>query len=150
MKLFFLLHVLIFSSFVPLSLGAIDLFTIKGNIDGITGNHSVYISLFDKKGWENGEEDPLLKKQYYPDQIEGENLFYSLTVQEGRYLLVSFEDIDGNGEMTCRGLLRIPEEPFAFYREFNPFLALRKPGFSEICFSLDKNIYNADMRMVKR
>lgn len=150
MKKIFILYILLFISFLPLSLSADDVFTIKGSIDGITGDHSVYISLFDKQTWENGKEDPLLKKKYSPELIETGTLDYSLTAQAGKYLLVSFEDIDGNEEMTCRGLLRIPEEPFAFYREFNPFLALRKPNFTDIYFSLDKNLYNADMRMVKR
>ncbi len=121
-------------------------YKISGHIRGLTGEHKVYISIYSN---EANFEDGLASKSLiiYPAKIKEEKAEYFFLMPEGQYLIMAFEDKNGDGKLNYGGFFNTPREPYGFYKRFRPLL--NAPSFDRLKFNLNKEIINANINLIK-
>ena len=65
----------------------------------------------------------------------------------GEYALVTFQDVDGNGEIN-RTKIGVPEEPYAFSKNVKP--GMSKPDFGECKFTYSKESHSQEITMMRK
>ncbi len=121
-------------------------YKVSGHIRGLTGEHKVYINIYSN---EANFEDGLASKSLivHPAKIKEGKAEYFFLMPEGRYLIMAFEDKNGDGKLNYGGFFNTPREPYGFYKRFRPFL--NAPSFDRLKFNLDKEIINANINLIK-
>ncbi len=121
-------------------------YKVSGIIRGLTGEHRVYINIYSN---EDNFEEGLASKSLiiYPAKIKEGKAEYFFLMPEGRYLIMAFEDKNGDGKLNYGGFFNSPREPYGFYKRFRPLL--NAPSFDRLKFNLDKEIINANINMIK-
>jgi uncharacterized protein (DUF2141 family) len=110
--------------------------TIAGKITGASGNHPVYIALWDSAGFLN---KPVQQVRIEP---HGKPSF-QFHVPAGLWAISAYEDENDNGKLDF-GLFA-PKEPSGFWR---PFHGWHKPRFNEVSSNVNADI-NADIELRK-
>lgn len=108
---------------------------ISGKILGASGNHTVYVALWDAPGF--------LAKPVQQVQIKAHAATdFQFRVPPGSWAISAYEDQNENGKLDM-GMLG-PREPSGFWR---PFHGWHKPRFAEVSSAVSKDIPNADIQL---
>jgi uncharacterized protein (DUF2141 family) len=112
-------------------------FTIAGRVAGASGNHPVYIALWDAKGF--------LTHSYQQVRIGPHaSVEFRFRVPPGNWAVSAYEDENENGKLDM-GMFG-PKEPSGFWRAFH---AWRKPRFGDVSSAIDKDVGNAVIQLRK-
>jgi uncharacterized protein (DUF2141 family) len=111
--------------------------TISGRVLGGSGEHTIYVALWDEKGF---PQHPVEQISTDPRQ----SFEFRFVVAPGRWAVSAFEDENGN-KILDMGLFG-PKEPSGFWRAFHGW---HKPRFSEVCASIDHDTPDADIHLGK-
>jgi uncharacterized protein (DUF2141 family) len=111
--------------------------TISGKITGASGNHGIYIALWDAAGFLNR---PVQQVRIEPHG----NAAFQFKVPSGAWAISAYEDGNDNGKLDM-GMLG-PREPSGFWR---PFHGWHKPRFNEVSSIVSADISNADIVLRK-
>ena len=111
--------------------------TISGTVLGASGKHTVHVALWDASGF---LKKPAQELQFKPPLRP----VFQFRVTTGTWTLSAYEDENENGvlDMGTFG----PKEPSGFWRAFHQW---RKPRFTDVAFSIEKDIANADIQIRK-
>jgi uncharacterized protein (DUF2141 family) len=111
--------------------------TVSGTIRGASGNHPVYVALWDASGF--------LTKPAQQIRIEPHSsTHFQFHVPVGAWAVSAYEDENGNGKLDM-GMFG-PKEPSGFWRAFHGW---HKPHFSEVSSQVSGDISNADIELRK-
>jgi uncharacterized protein (DUF2141 family) len=111
--------------------------TISGNIRGVSGNHPIYVALWDSSGF--------LTKPSQQIRIESHSApQFQFHVAPGAWAISVYEDENENGKLDF-GIFA-PKEPNGFWR---PFHGWHKPRFAEVSSTVGSNVTNADIELRK-
>ena len=111
--------------------------TISGTIGGASGNHPVYVALWDASGF--------LTKPAQQVRIESHaSTRFQFHVPAGAWAISAYEDENENGKLDM-GMFG-PKEPSGFWRVFHGW---HKPHFSEVSSQVNTDISNADIVLRK-
>ena len=109
--------------------------TISGKITGASGNHPVYIALWDASGF--------LTKPAQAVRIEPHaDTHFQFRVAPGSWTISAYEDENGHGKLDM-GLFG-PKEPSGFWRAFHGW---HKPRFAEVSSQVSVDVTNADISL---
>ncbi|MBX2803739.1 MAG: DUF2141 domain-containing protein [Myxococcales bacterium] len=108
--------------------------TITGEITGCSGEHVVYVRLFDETMFDEGSQ-PVQQVAVTPEQIRDGRFAFQLQQTPGIYGISVYEDVNGNGKLDMGWFG--PKEPSRLYRRFT---AWRKPRFSDVQFELTADL----------
>jgi uncharacterized protein (DUF2141 family) len=111
--------------------------TLSGRVLGSSGRHTLFVALWDEK---NFLQHPVQQVEIRPQDAP----VFHFAVAPGRWALSAFEDENGNGRLDM-GVFG-PKEPSGFW---HPFHAWRKPHFSDVAASIDRNVQDADIQLGK-
>jgi uncharacterized protein (DUF2141 family) len=111
--------------------------TISGRIAGATGNHTVYIALWDAAGFLN---HPSQQIRIAPHS----NAVFQFRVSPGAWAISAYEDENENGKLDF-GMFG-PKEPSGFWRAFHGW---HKPRFVEVSSTVNADVPNADVELRK-
>jgi uncharacterized protein (DUF2141 family) len=121
-------------------------YKVSGLIRGLTGEHKVYISIYSNEAnFEDGHASKSLI--VYPAKIKEGKAEYFFLMPEGNYLIMAFEDKNGDGKLNYGGFFNSPREPYGFYKRFRPLLSA--PSFDRLKFNLNKEVINANINLIK-
>ena len=122
-------------------------YRVGGRVRGLTGEHKVYISIYTD---EANYKDGIAMKSIiiHPEKIKEGKAEYYFLIPEGEYMIMVFEDRNGDGKLNYGGVFNTPREPYGFYRRFRPFL--NSPSFDRLRFKLDKEIRDANINLIKK
>lgn len=122
-------------------------YRVGGRVRGLTGEHKVYISVY--TGEANFKDGVAMKSVIiHPEKIKEGKAEYYFLIPEGEYMIMVFEDRNGDGKLNYGGVFNTPREPFGFYRRFRPFL--NSPSFDRLKFKVDKEIRDANINVIKK
>jgi uncharacterized protein (DUF2141 family) len=111
--------------------------TISGKIGGGSGNHAIYIALWDASGF--------LAKPVQAVRIEPHaTAQFRFRVPSGSWAISAYEDVNDNGKLDM-GLFG-PKEPSGFWRAFHGW---HKPRFTEVSAPVSSDVSNADIELHK-
>lgn len=117
------------------TVGASETFKLSGRIVMASGNHDVYVSLWQAEGFLNKSVRQILIKR-------GETCAFAFNVPAGRWAVSAFEDTNGNGTLDMGAFG--PKEPSGFWRAFN---GRRKPRFEDVCSPIEGDTSGADVTL---
>jgi uncharacterized protein (DUF2141 family) len=122
-------------------------YRVGGMVRGLTGEHKVYVSIYTDEG---NYKDGIAMKSIiiHPEKIKEGKAEYYFLIPEGEYMIMVFEDRNGDGKLNYGGVFNTPREPYGFYRRFRPFL--NSPSFDRLKFKLDKEIRAANINLIKK
>ncbi len=136
---------LIFAAAVEARAG--NSYRIGGRIRGLTGEHKVYVNIY--SGEANFKDGFAMKSVIiHPDKIREGRAEYYFLMPEGEYMIMVFEDRNGDGKLNYGGVFNTPREPYGFYRRFRPFL--NSPSFDRLKFRVDKEMRDANINLIKK
>jgi uncharacterized protein (DUF2141 family) len=118
-------------------LGQQQTVTISGRITGASGNHPVYIALWDASGFLN---HPSQQIKFAPHATAE----FRFQVAPGNWAISAYEDENENGKLDM-GIFG-PKEPSGFWRAFHGW---HKPRFAEVSSTVAKDVINADIQLHK-
>jgi uncharacterized protein (DUF2141 family) len=110
---------------------------ISGKITGASGNHPIYVALWDSSGFLN---KPVQQVRIEPHG----NTAFQFHAPAGSWAISAYEDENGNGKLDF-GLFA-PKEPSGFWR---PFHGWHKPRFAEVSSNITADVSNADIELHK-
>jgi uncharacterized protein (DUF2141 family) len=111
--------------------------TISGRITGASGNHPIYVALWDSAGF--------LNKPAQQVRIEPHgNTAFQFHAPAGAWAISAYEDENNNGKLDM-GIFG-PKEPSGFWR---PFHGWHKPRFTEVSSNMTADVSNADIELHK-
>jgi uncharacterized protein (DUF2141 family) len=111
--------------------------TITGRVLGASGKHTVHVALWDAAGFlKKPAQELQFKPQASPD--------FQFRVTPGSWTISAYEDENENGVLDV-GMFG-PKEPSGFWRAFRQW---RKPRFTDVSSTIEKDIANADIRVHK-
>jgi uncharacterized protein (DUF2141 family) len=111
--------------------------TISGQITGASGNHPVYVAVWDAAGFLS---HPWQQVRIGPHSSTA----FRFQVPAGNWAVSAYEDENENGKLDM-GMFG-PKEPSGFWR---PFHAWRKPRFTDVSSAIDKDVSGADIQLHK-
>jgi uncharacterized protein (DUF2141 family) len=111
--------------------------TISGKITGASGNHRIYIALWDAAGFLNKPAQQVLIDAHG-------NAAFQFKVPPGAWAISAYEDENDNGKLDM-GIFG-PREPSGFWRAFHGW---HKPRFNEVSSTVSADIPNADVELRK-
>jgi hypothetical protein len=117
--------------------GSMPSISISGKIGGASGNHPVYVALWDASGF--------LTKPVQQIRIEGHSTTgFQFHVPAGAWAISAYEDENENGKLDM-GMFG-PKEPSGFWRAFHGW---HKPRFAEVSSQVSADVSNADIQLHK-
>jgi uncharacterized protein (DUF2141 family) len=112
-------------------------FTISGKIRGASGNHAIYVALWDSSGFLTKPSQQIRLDPHSAPQFQ-------FRVAPGPWAISAYEDENENGKLDF-GIFA-PKEPNGFWR---PFHGWHKPRFSEVSSAVGSDVSNADIELRK-
>ena len=112
-------------------------FRLSGRVSGGSGNHAVYVALWDAEGF-------LVKPVREVRIAPGQPREFDFEVPAGPWALSAYEDENGNGKLDM-GLFG-PKESSGFWR---PFHGWHKPRFDEVAVAIDRDRGDLEIRLGK-
>jgi uncharacterized protein (DUF2141 family) len=129
--------VLLIAACTASAVGQQSTVTISGRITGATGNHPVYVALWDGAG--------LLNHPWQSIKIAAHGAAeFQFQVPPGNWAVSAYEDENENGKLDM-GIFG-PKEPSGFWRAFHGW---HKPRFSEVSSVVAKDVVAADIQLHK-
>jgi uncharacterized protein (DUF2141 family) len=110
---------------------------ISGKIIGASGNHPVYVALWDSSGFLTKPSQQIRLDPHSAPQFQ-------FHVASGAWAISAYEDENENGKLDF-GIFA-PKEPSGFWR---PFHGWHKPRFSEVSSTVGSDVSNADIELRK-
>jgi uncharacterized protein (DUF2141 family) len=121
-------------------------YRVGGRVRGLTGEHKVYVSVYADEG--NYKDGIAMKSVIiHPEKIKEGKAEYYFLIPEGEYIIMVFEDRNGDEKLNYGGVFNTPREPYGFYRRFRPFM--NSPSFDRLKFKVDKEIRDANINLIK-
>ena len=111
--------------------------TISGQITGGSGNHPIYVALWDASGFLTKPSQQIRLEPHASTQFQ-------FRVSTGFWAVSAYEDENDNGKLDM-GFLG-PKEPSGFWRAFHGW---HKPRFSEVSSTVSADVSNADIKLRK-
>jgi uncharacterized protein (DUF2141 family) len=111
--------------------------TISGRITSASGNHPIYVALWDSAGFLN---KPVQQVRIEPHS----NTAFQFHALAGSWAISAYEDENNNGKLDM-GIFG-PKEPSGFWR---PFHGWHKPRFTEVSSNITADVPNADIELHK-
>jgi uncharacterized protein (DUF2141 family) len=119
----------------PAWTGGLTTVTLSGKVIGASGKYAIFVALWDAHGF---LARPVQQVRIAPRAAP----VFHFQVSAGRWALSAFEDSNGNGVLDM-GLFG-PKEPNGFWHAFH---AWRKPRFTDVAASVDRDTNDADIRL---
>jgi uncharacterized protein (DUF2141 family) len=111
--------------------------TISGQITGGSGNHPIYVALWDASGFLTKPSQQIRIEPHASTQ-------FRFRVSPGSWAVSAYEDENDNGKLDM-GMFG-PKEPSGFWRAFHGW---HKPHFSEVSSAVSGDIPSADIQLRK-
>jgi len=124
--------------------------SLSGQIT-FSGHETIYISIYTLEEFANLKKSlpspPFLQKiTPNPEQIKAGRVSFTFSgVPKGTYCIVTFQDVDNNGKLTCDTWGQI-EEPLCFYKE-PADLGLGTPNWHNVKFDVVSDITGIIMKL---
>lgn len=123
---------------------------VEGTINGIEGDGTLYVAIFDRTGWDAAPDfrEGFVRGTTYEvdtDEVKSsQEVSYRFEdIPTGTYAIRAFLDENGNEDLDF-GMLG-PKEPWGVYQASGPILG--PPRFTNLSFEVDGHISNAHFEM---
>jgi uncharacterized protein (DUF2141 family) len=121
---------------------AVPVVEICGTISRYRPGKSLYMAMYTN-------EENFRKQKYYKtlrftgDKLPSDSVRYCFSgVEAGEYMIVCFQDINGDGRLNY-GMFGIPSEPYCFFR---PYGGMFRPHFDDCKVTVTGSVLDADMK----
>jgi uncharacterized protein (DUF2141 family) len=118
---------------------------VSGSVGEIPQDGTLYVAIYDEKGWESPQETATGYFQGTSYEVDGRRVvrYRFEDLSPGRYAIRAFLDTNGTGELEM-GLFG-PREPWGLYRD--PGRLVGPPEFADVSFTVESDIHGADFRL---